>query len=197
MTTFAERVRALSDEDREGLLAAVADRFEAVDRAQSLVGQRVAEHAATLENSEREFDALLDAIRSDLAAAGEDPTGLSRTDLIDAANEGRVSDATQTRIQETLPRLRESAAAGQAASSHADDLLSEITAESRLYHEIADRAGEGAATADLREAILGFVADAEHGPDGATAVDEVLAEVDPEDGGGPGPDGPGGPGVER
>lgn len=191
MTTFAERVRALSDDDREGLLGAVADRFEAVDRAQALVGQRVAEHAATLEDSEREFDALLDAIRSDLAAAGEDPTDLSRTDLIDAANEGRVSDATQTRIEETLPRLRESAAAGQAASSHADDLLSEITAESRLYHEIADRAGEGATTADLREAILGFVADAEHGPDGATAVDEVLAEADPESEEAAGSGGPG------
>jgi hypothetical protein len=179
MSTFAERLRALDDDDREGLLAAVADRFEAVDRAQALVGRRISDHTADLEEGQREFDALLDAIRSDLAETGADPTDFTREELIDAANEGRVTDETQARIEETLPRLRESAAAGQAASDHADDLLTAITAESRLYREVADRAGDGAATAELREAILGFVEDAEFGPEGGTAVDEVLAD-DPE-----------------
>lgn len=182
MTTFAEDLRAVGDDDRDRLLSLVAERFEAVDRAQALVGERVADHAATLEESEREFEALLDAIRSDLASEGEDPTEYSRTDLIDAANEGRVSDATQTRIEETLPRLRESAAAGERASSEADDLLAEITAESRLYDRIAKKAENGTATATLRDAVLTFVEEeSAHGPAGGTAVDQVLAEQDPED----------------
>jgi hypothetical protein len=181
MTTFVEDVRTVGDDDRDRLLALVASRFEAVDRAQALVGERVAEHTATLNRSQREFDALLDAIRSDLASAGEDPADYSRSELIDAANEGRVTDATQTRIEETLPRLRESAAAGRQASSDADDLLSEITAESRLYSRIANRAERGDSTAELRDAILSFVEnESGHGPDGGTAVDRVLADHDPE-----------------
>lgn len=179
--SFAEDLRTVGDDDRDRLLSLVAERFEAVDRAQALVGERVAEHAATLEESEREFEALLDAIRSDLAETGDDPTDYSRTDLIDAANEGRVSDATQRRIEETLPRLRESAAAGERASSEADDLLAEITAESRLYDRIATEAEEGTDTATLRDAVLTFVEEeSTHGPEDGTAVDDVLADHDPE-----------------
>lgn len=181
MTTFLAELRALDEDDRSGLIDLVADRFEAVERAQALVGDRVTEHATTLEASERAFDALLDAIRADLAEAGEDASDYSRAELIDAANEGRVSDATQAQIEETLPRLRESAAAGQRASSEADDLLAEITAERNLYRRIVDLAEEGAPAEKLRDAIVAFVEeDSVYGPEGGTAVDGVLAERDPE-----------------
>jgi hypothetical protein len=182
MQTFVERLDAVEEGERDELLALVADRFEAVDRAQALVGQHVADHTRELEDAERELDRILDAIRSDLRSQGVAVSEYDTNDLVAAANEGRVSDELQERIAETLPKLRESAAAGQQASADVDGLLQEITAESRLYHRLAGMADEPQTTVtELKEAIRDFVlVESSHGGEEATAVDVVLARYDPE-----------------
>jgi hypothetical protein len=182
MASFIEDVRGIDDGDERQLMRLLVDRLSTVERAQNLVGAYVDERTRSLDEAEGELNAVLDLVRDDLEAAGEDPAGLSTEELIDAANEGRVSEETHERIQDRFPDLAQKAASGQAAFESVQPILREIEAESDLYRDVADGISDADGEADaLAGRIVSFFEDESSfgGADG-TVVDVIVGDVDPD-----------------
>lgn len=183
MASFIDEVREIEAGDERRLMELLVDRLSTVERAQNRVGAYVDERTASLDEAEGELHAVLDLVREDLEAAGEDPSELSTDDLIDAANDGRVSEETHERIRDRFPDLARKAASGQAAFESVQPILEEIEAESDLYREVADRISDGNdGAAAMADRILSFFEDESTfgGPEG-TAVDAIVGTVDGED----------------
>jgi len=180
MASFIEDIRGIDDGDERRLMQLLVERLSTVERAQNRVGAYVDERTASLDEAEGELNAVLDLVREDLEAAGEDPSGLSTNELIDAANEGRVTEETHEQIQDRFPDLARKAASGQAAFESVQPILEEIEAESDLYREVADRIsdGEGEATTMADRIVSFFEEGSSFGGADGTVVDAILGDVD-------------------
>lgn len=180
MTDFIESVRGIEAGDERRLMQLLVDRLSTVERAQNRVGAYVDERTASLDEAEGELNAVLDLVREDLEAAGEDPSALSTDELIDAANEGRVTDETHERIRDRFPDLARKAASGQAAFESVQPILEEIEAESDLYREVADRIsdGEGEVVTMADRIVSFFEEESSFGGSDGTVVDAILGDVD-------------------
>ena len=189
MTDFIESVRGIEAGDERRLMQLLVDRLSTVERAQNRVGAYVDERTASLDEAEGELNAVLDLVREDLEAAGEDPSALSTDELIDAANEGRVTDETHEQIRDRFPDLARKAASGQAAFESVQPILEEIEAESDLYREVADRISDGEGeVATMADRIVSFFEEeSSFGGSGGTVVDAILGDVDFEADDGEGP----------
>ena len=180
MTDFIESVRGIEAGDERRLMQLLVDRLSTGERAQNRVGAYVDERTASLDEAEGELNAVLDLVREDLEAAGEDPSALSTDELIDAANEGRVTDETHEQIRDRFPDLARKAASGQAAFESVQPILEEIEAESDLYREVADRISDGEGeVATMADRIVSFFEEeSSFGGSGGTVVDAILGDVD-------------------
>ncbi|MFW5919184.1 MAG: hypothetical protein ACOCSP_00920 [archaeon] len=180
MTNFIEAVREIEAGDERRLMQLLVDRLSTVERAQNRVGAYVDERTASLDETEGELNAVLDLVREDLEAAGADPSDLSTDELIDAANEGRVSEETRDRIKDRFPELARKAASGQAAFESVQPILEEIEAESDLYREVAEEISEaeGEAGAMADRIVAFFEAESSFGGSHGTVVDAILGDVD-------------------
>jgi hypothetical protein len=194
MARFIDDVRDIEDGDEHRLMQLLVDRLSTVERAQDLVGTYVEARTESLDEAEGELNALLDLVREDLEAAGEDASALSTEELIDAANEGRVSDATREQIRDRFPALADRAASGQAAFESVQPILADIEAESDLYREVADRISEGETGGEaMADRIVAFFErESAFGGDEGTVVDAIVDGSNGEDD----PDHPAGEGGE-
>lgn len=193
MTSFIEAVRDVEVGDERRLMELLVDRLSTVERAQNRVSAYVEERTESLDEAEGELNAVLDLVRDDLEAAGEDAASLSTEELIDAANEGRVSEETSERIEDRFPDLARKAASGQAAFESVQPVLAEIEAESELYREVADRIRDGDGDAvEIAERIDTFCNDeSSFGGEDGTVVDAIVGNVAFENENGEQPGGPG------
>jgi len=176
MARFIDDVCEIEDGDEHRLMQLLVDRLSTVERAQDRVGTYVEARTESLDEAEGELNALLDLVREDLEAAGEDASALSTEELIDAANEGRVSDATREQIRDRFPALADRAASGQAAFESVQPILAEIEAESDLYREVADRISEGETGGEaMADRIVAFFErESSFGGDEGTVVDAIV-----------------------
>lgn len=185
MARFIDEVRDLEDGNEHRLMQLLVARLSTVERAQELVGAYVDQRTNSLDEAEGELNAVLDLVRADLEAAGEDASDLSTEELIDAANDGRVSDETREQIERRFPDLARKAASGQAAFESVQPILEEIEAESDLYQEVADRIsdGEGGAGSMADRIVDFFEEDSSFGGSDGTVVDAIVGEgeTDPDD----------------
>lgn len=180
MVRFIDEVRELEDGNEHRLMQLLVSRLSTVERAQELVGAYVERETTSLDEAQGELDTVLDLVREDLAAAGEDASDLSTEELIEAANDGRVSDETQERIENRFPDLARKAATGQAAFESVQPILEEIEAESDLYQEVADRiSDEEDGAGSMADRIVDFFeAESSFGGADGTVVDAILGEVE-------------------
>lgn len=177
MTSFGERLATVPDGDEDALADLLEERIESVTRARQLVGEAVRSHSTALQDAEDELAAVLGDIRSDLEASGVDAAAYSTEELIDAANDDEVSDATRERIDERLPELRQSVAAGQRTFEQVAPALREIQAEHALCQRLASELSAGETDpASAGEQLRSFLAGESDYGDAETSVVDVVID---------------------